>query len=78
MTYKLHPVDPKQFSISIAAPACISVVLVAPGVGNAGENSTNHKKHFFILLLSGVCAGNRDEIRTGHRPLGETYEWGDK
>ena len=27
-------VDPKQFSISIAAPACMSVVLVAPGVGN--------------------------------------------
>ena len=28
------PVDPKQLSISIAAPACMSVVLVAPGVGN--------------------------------------------
>ena len=60
------PVGPKQFSISIAAPACISVFLVAPGVGNAGEHSTNHKKHFFILLLSGVCAGATTETTTRH------------
>ena len=61
------PVDPKQF---IAAPACMSVVLVAPGVGNvlsiAGENSMNHKKPFFILLLSGVCAGATTETTTRH------------